>query len=152
LFSPASPLSRWYRISPARFPMSKWYRISPAPFPMSKWFRIFLAPFPMSRWYRISPAPSPMSRWSLVSSAPVHCRGSQAILIRHGSKDRHVVAVLQSRIIACDDARDTFRCSRVFYGREIPSVVLKYVSDSQFFLNTAYILLACSMITRYIFL
>jgi hypothetical protein len=112
----AFPMLRWYRFFPAPFPMLRWYRISSATFPMSRWYRISPAAFPMSRWYRISPAPSPMSRWSLVFSAPVHCRSSQAVLVHHGSKYRHVALL-----------RSTFRRSRVFYGRELPSVD-KYVS------------------------
>ena len=75
-----------------------------------------------------SPA-SPMSRWFLVLPAPVHCKGSQSALVHHKSKYRHVAlaVALQSTIVACYDARDTFQCSRVFYSWKLPSIFLRYV-------------------------
>ena len=112
-----SPLSRWCRMSPAALPMSRWCRMSPAALPMSRWYRVSPAALPMSRWCRIYPAPSPMLRWVQVSSAPVHCRDGQAVLDHNGCKYRHVT-MLQS----------TFRHSRVFYGREFLSIVMKYDS------------------------
>ena len=102
-FVPASPLPRWFLVSPATSPMltcygissapsqaRRGYRICPAPSQVRRGYRTCPAPSQVRRGYRICPAPSPIQRVSVIFSAPDRCGQT----------------ILQNTVVACDDARD----------------------------------------------
>ena len=125
-FVPASPLPRWFLVSPATSPMLTCYGISPAPSQARRGYRICPAPSQVWRGYRTCPAPSQVRRGYRICPAPSPI---QRVSVIFSAPDRCGQTILQNTVVACDDAREILRHSRVFYCiRELHSVVLKYVS------------------------
>ena len=128
-FVPASPLLRWFSVSPATSPMYRWYKVSPAPLQARRGYRISAAPSQAWRGYRICPAPSPTRRGYIICPTPSPMWRGYIICPAPSTPVHCGQTILQTTVVPCDDARDIFQHSRVFYfSREHPSVVLKYVS------------------------